>query len=64
MKKKIVIGSSGSMLKKIGENARKEIEYVLNKKAFLELWVKVKQNWRDSDILVNNMGYNKKDLDN
>ncbi len=62
--KKIVIGNSGSMLKKIGEAARKEIEHVLNKKAFLELWVKVKQNWRDSDILVNNLGYNKKDLDN
>lgn len=62
--KKIVIGNAGSMLKKIGEAARKEIEHVLNKKAFLELWVKVKQNWRDSDILVNNLGYNKKDLDN
>ena len=62
--KKIVIGNGGAMLKKIGEAARKEIEHVLNKKAFLELWVKVKQNWRDSDILVNNLGYNKKDLDN
>ena len=62
--KKIVIGNAGSMLKKIGEAARKEIEHVMGKKAFLELWVKVKQNWRDSDILVNNLGYNKKELDN
>ena len=61
--KKIIIGSSGSTLKKIGEESRKDIERMLGTKVFLELWVKVKEHWRDSDILVSNLGYNKKDLD-
>ena len=60
--KKIIIGSEGSTLKKIGEESRKDIERMLGTKVFLELWVKVKENWRDSDILVSNLGYNKKDL--
>ncbi len=61
--KKIIIGSGGSTLKKIGEESRKDIERMLGTKVFLELWVKVKEHWRDSDILVSNLGYNKKDLD-
>lgn len=60
--KKIIIGSCGSTLKKIGEESRKDMERMLGTKVFLELWVKVKEHWRDSDILVSNLGYNKKDL--
>ena len=60
--KKIVIGTNGATLKKIGEESRKDIERMLSQKVFLELWVKVKEHWRDSDILVSNLGYNKKDL--
>lgn len=61
--KRIIIGSNGATLKKIGEQSRIAIERMLDKKVFLELWVKVKERWRESDILTNNMGYNKKDLD-
>lgn len=61
--KKIIIGSAGQTLKKIGEESRVDIERMLGKKVFLELWVKVKERWRDSDILTNNLGYNKKDID-
>lgn len=61
--KKIIIGSAGQTLKKIGEESRIDIERILGKKVFLELWVKVKEHWRDSDILTNNLGYNKKELD-
>lgn len=60
--KKIVIGKGGALLKNLGEHARKELEHMFNKKVFLELWVKVKENWRESDIMLNNLGYNKKDL--
>ena len=60
--KKIIIGSQGSTLKKIGEESRKDLERMLQTKVFLELWVKVKEHWRDSDILVSNLGYDKKDL--
>jgi GTP-binding protein Era len=48
------------MLKKIGSNARYEIERQLDMKANLQLWVKVKKDWRESDILVKNFGYDKK----
>ena len=61
--KRIIIGLNGGTLKKIGEQSRIAIEKMIEKKVFLELWVKVKERWRDSDILTNNMGYNKKDLD-
>ena len=60
--KNIVIGSKGSMLKKIGEASRKELERMLDKKVFLALWVKVKEKWRESDLLINNLGYNKKEI--
>ena len=60
--KRIIIGSSGQTLKKIGEESRKDIERMLACKVFLELWVKVKDHWRDSDILVSNLGYDKRDL--
>lgn len=48
-------------LKKIGTNARYEIEKQLGNKVNLKLWVKVKKEWRDSDILIKNFGYDKKD---
>ena len=58
--KGIIIGKGGSMLKKIGANARYEIEKQLDMKVNLQLWVKVKKEWRDSDILIKNFGYDKK----
>ena len=59
--KGIIIGKQGSMLKKIGSGARWEIEELLEMKANLQLWVKVKKDWRDSDFLLKNFGYNPKD---
>lgn len=55
--KGIIIGKQGSMLKKIGSNARYEIEQMLECKVNLKLWVKVQKNWRDSDFLMKNFGY-------
>lgn len=60
--KGIVIGKGGAMLKKIGTNARYEIERLLDSKVNLKLWVKVKKDWRDSDFLMKNFGYHKKDV--
>lgn len=60
--KGIIIGKSGSMLKKIGTNARFEIERLLDCKVNLKLWVKVKKDWRDSDFLLKNYGYDSKEL--
>ena len=57
--KGIIIGKGGAMLKKIGTNARYEIERMLDAKINLKLWVKVKKDWRDSDFLIKNFGYNK-----
>ncbi len=59
--KGIIIGKGGSMLKKIGSQARPEIEDMLEKQVNLQLWVKVKKDWRDSDLLLKNFGYNEKD---
>lgn len=55
--KGIIIGKQGSMLKKIGSTARYEIERLLDCKVNLQLWVKVKKDWRDSDFLLKNFGY-------
>ncbi len=55
--KGIVIGKNGEMLKKIGSLARGDIEKMLDKKVYLELWVKVKSDWRNSDFLIKNFGY-------
>ena len=60
--KGIIIGKQGSMLKKIGSNARFEIEKMLEEKVNLKIWVKVKKDWRDSDTLMKNFGYNKKEI--
>lgn len=59
--KGIIIGRQGAMLKKIGSGARKDIEEFLESKVNLQLWVKVKKDWRDSDFLLKNFGYNPKD---
>ena len=59
--KGIIIGKQGSMLKKIGTLARREIEDMLECQVNLQLWVKVKKDWRDSDFLLKNFGYNAKD---
>ena len=58
--KGIIIGKQGSMLKKIGSNARYEIEQMLEMKVNLQLWVKVRKEWKDSDLLLKNYGYNEK----
>lgn len=55
--KGIIIGKNGEMLKKIGTMARADIEKMLDKKVYLELWVKVKSDWRNSDFLIKNFGY-------
>ena len=61
--KGIIIGKQGSMLKKIGMNARKDIENMLESKVNLQLWVKVKKDWRDSEFLLKNFGYNQKEYE-
>ena len=53
----IIIGKQGARLKKIGSTARYEIERLLGCKVNLQLWVKVKKDWRDSDFLIKNFGY-------
>ena len=60
--KGIVIGKGGAMLKKIGSNARYEIERLLEEQVNLKLWVKVKKDWRDSDSMMKNFGYNKDEI--
>lgn len=60
--KGIIIGKGGEMLKKIGTNARYEIEKMLEKKVNLKLFVKVKKEWRDSEFLLKNFGYNADDF--
>lgn len=57
--KGIIIGKQGAMLKKIGSTARFEIERMLDMKVNLQLWVRVKKDWRDSDFLMKNFGYTK-----
>lgn len=60
--KGIIIGKGGAMLKKIGSAARYEIERLLDTQVNLKLWVKVKKDWRDSDFLIKNFGYDKKEI--
>ena len=55
--KGIIIGKQGAMLKKIGSNARYEMEQLLECQVNLQLWVKIKKDWRDSDFLIKNFGY-------
>ena len=60
--KGIIIGKNGAMLKKIGSNARFEIERLLEQQVNLKLWVKVKKDWRDSDYLIKNFGYREEEI--
>lgn len=60
--KGIIIGKGGAMIKKIGSAARYEIERLLERKANLQLWIKVKKDWRSSDMLLKNFGYDRKEL--
>ena len=60
--KGIIIGKGGSMLKRIGTEARKEIEKMMETKVNLQLWVKVRSQWRDSELYMKNYGYNQKDI--
>lgn len=60
--KGIIIGKGGNMLKQIGTQARREIENLLDCKVNLKLWVKIKKDWRDSDFLLKNYGYNKNEM--
>lgn len=55
--KRIIIGKNGAMLKKIGSYAREDAEKIFGVKVFLDLWVKVKENWRDRPSLVAEFGY-------
>jgi GTP-binding protein Era len=55
--KGIIIGKNGRKLKGIGKSAREDIEKLLGSKVYLELWVKIKEDWRNSDILLKGMGY-------
>ncbi len=61
--KGIIIGKQGSMLKKIGSMARPDIEDLVERQVNLKLWVKVKKDWRDSDYLLKNFGYNPKETE-
>lgn len=60
--KAIIIGKDGAMLKKIGQAARMEIEDFLEMQVNLQLWVKVKKDWRGSDFLMKNFGYDPRDI--
>lgn len=60
--KGIIIGKGGAMIKKIGSAARVDIEELIENHVNLNLWIKVKKDWRDSDILMKNFGYDRKEL--
>ncbi len=60
--KGIIIGKGGAMLKKIGSAARFEIEKMMEMKVNLQIWVKVRKDWRDSDLFIKNFGYDKKEI--
>jgi len=60
--KRIIIGKNGEMIKKIGTYAREDLETFLDAKIYLDLWVKVKKDWRDKQSILSNLGYNEKDL--
>ena len=55
--KGIIIGKNGALLKKVGTMARIDIEKMLDSKVYLELWVKVKDDWRNNNYLIKNFGY-------
>lgn len=59
--KGIIIGAQGSMIKKIGQMARRDIERLLDDKVYLDLWVKVQKDWRNKQAYINELGYKKTD---
>ncbi len=61
--KRIILGKHGSMLKTIGTYAREDLEKFFGVQIYLDLWVKVKENWRDSVFQLSNFGYNKNDIE-
>jgi len=61
--KGIIVGKNGETLKRIGTYAREDMEAFFGQKVYINLWVKVKEKWRDSEMSLNNFGYNKKELD-
>ena len=61
--KGIIVGKGGETLKKVGTFAREDLEEFFGVKVFLDLWVKVKENWRDSDFMLGSLGYDAKDID-
>ncbi len=58
--KGIVLGKGGSMIKKIATYARQDLEKIIGAKVFITLWVRVKENWRDNQLVLNDLGYTKK----
>ena len=60
--KGIIIGKNGAMLKKIGSSARYDIERLLGSKVNLNIWIKVRKDWRDKENLLNELGYNRKQI--
>ncbi len=60
--KGIIIGKQGAMLKKIGSTARYELERLLMQQVNLKLWVKVRKEWRDNELLLKNYGYDKREM--
>ena len=56
--KGIIIGKGGSMLKKIGTMARRDIEYLMGEKVYLKLWIKVREDWRNKKQVLSSVGYN------
>ena len=60
--KPIIIGKGGATLKRVGEMARQDLEAFFGIKVFLDLWVKVKENWRASEMAVSNMGFKREDF--
>lgn len=56
--KRILIGKGGSMMRRIGTTARKDIEFLLGERIYLKTWVKVKENWRDREGVLHDLGYN------
>ncbi len=59
--KKIIIGKDGTMLKKVGSFAREDLEHFFNTHVNINLWVKVKENWRDNEMLLNSLGFRRED---
>ena len=59
--KGIIIGKQGAMLKKIGQTARYELEHMLETQVNLQIWVKVRKEWRDNELFLKNFGYKKEE---